>query len=295
MEKNDFESYKAPVNPSPVMRHRSGGRVLLLLALSACSGRNDEPHATGTRIANDAAGSDSGAVAADAGSGNAGVGGSSGSPSEGANKTGTTTTVPPAGLCVVDADCDDRRFCNGRERCLPKLGASDIKVCMVPERGPCSTDACDEAAKSCDCSRADGDGDGYRVEGCLAAGEKPDCDDDDGSRNPGNQEVCDSESPTHDEDCDDTTYAGSEGDRDGDEFIDERCLNYARYQAIGATPDEVQYLGGSDCADDRPDSHPGAQEVCDDFDNDCNGETDEVSGTPLGQHHRYYRDIDDDH
>jgi len=33
-------------------------------------------------------------------------------------------------ICVVDADCDDRRKCNGRERCAPRSAGADSRGCV---------------------------------------------------------------------------------------------------------------------------------------------------------------------
>jgi hypothetical protein len=32
--------------------------------------------------------------------------------------------------CVSDADCDDRRSCNGRERCAPRAAGADVRGCV---------------------------------------------------------------------------------------------------------------------------------------------------------------------
>jgi hypothetical protein len=107
----------------------------------------------------------------------------------------------------------------------------------------------------------DKDGDGYEIPN--------DCDDNDGSINPGAAEVCDD---GMDNDCDgqldcyDTDDCGSDaacslcsdGDGDGYFFID----------AAGCP-------GSDDCNDLDESIHPEATEICDDFiDNNCNGDTD---------------------
>lgn len=53
--------------------------------------------------------------------------------------------------------------------------------------------------------------------------------------------------------------------------------------------DGDRYLSGEDCDDTDPTVHPGAVEVCNEVDDDCDGETDE--GLPLST---YYRDGDGD-
>jgi hypothetical protein len=105
-----------------------------------------------------------------------------------------------------------------------------------------------------------------------------DCDDANILIHPGAGEACNGV----DEDCDGLTDPpDSSGclpfgyDQDGDGYRDpskpEKCL----CEAAGF------YRGtlGTDCDDADPDSYPGANEVCDGHDNDCDGATDEGLGT----------------
>jgi len=94
---------------------------------------------------------------------------------------------------------------------------------------------------------SDHDGDGYSP----ALG---DCDDADPDRNPGEPEVC---GDGLDQNCDGSVICdGGTVDADGDEYGSEAS-------------------GGTDCNDNAAAAYPGGTEVCDDLDNDCNGETDE--------------------
>ncbi|MBX3248553.1 MAG: putative metal-binding motif-containing protein [Myxococcales bacterium] len=163
------------------------------------------------------------------------------------------------GPCQNHDDCDDRRFCNGVERCDPEASSADARGC-VPGAPPCSADRCDEADRRCDNACEDADGDGYPNVRCGGS----DCDDANPLINPGAVEVCD---PDHvDEDCNPLTFAGPEGDRDGDGFISSACCNL---QPSGAL------LCGDDCNDDDRLINPAALELCDGIDNNCNGSIDE--------------------
>ncbi len=113
----------------------------------------------------------------------------------------------------------------------------------------------------------DADGDGAESFGCGGA----DCDDADPDRFPGNAEVCDADG--HDEDCDDSTLGGT--DVDGDGAVSELCCN-------GATC-------GTDCDDGDAATAPGAAEVCDELDNDCDGSVDEEASST-----DWYPDADGD-
>jgi subtilisin family serine protease len=109
-----------------------------------------------------------------------------------------------------------------------------------------------------------------------------DCDDNRADIHPNAPEICDGV----DNDCDGAIdeglisrfYRDKDGDNYGDpsEFID-ACL---------APPG---YVGNSlDCNDNQSSAHPGATEICDGIDNDCDGEVDE------GLISRFYRDSDGD-
>ena len=159
-------------------------------------------------------------------------------------------------LCAADEDCDDGTFCNGAERCEPDSPSASRRGC-VPGPPPCmASQVCDESELVCRtrCElEPDADGDGAVAAACGG----DDCDDADANRYPGNAEVCDGAG--HDEDCDDTTFG--DRDRDGDGAIDARCCNGD--------------VCGTDCDDRRAAIVPGAAEVCDGRDDDCDGVADE--------------------
>ena len=175
--------------------------------------------------------------------------------------------------------------------------------------GPtCNGPDCDDAADSCtttcsdsegdarfDCRDAclDGDGDGYGIDNtgatigvgsntvgaCTADGstacdigdacDGEDCDDGDAAINPAATEVCDEA----DNDCDggvdegvtDTFYQDQDGDGYGDpNDTQEACSAPSGYVS-----------NDDDCDDSDAAIKPGATEVCDGVDNDCDGNVDE--------------------
>jgi hypothetical protein len=175
----------------------------------------------------------------------------------------------PAGYVSNATDCDD--------------GRTDVS--------PGAPEVCDGVDDDCDglvdesggtTWYADSDGDGYGdtsapTVSCVApagtVADATDCDDADGTSYPGGVEACDGA----DNDCDgvidnDTTdaviwYADADGDTHGDPATS--------MYACAAPAGYVSTL--DDCWDGAADVHPGAPEVEDGVDNDCNGVVDEGS------------------
>ena len=128
---------------------------------------------------------------------------------------------------------------------------------------PGAVEACNGVDDNCDGALAgdetDGDGDGY-VE-CAAPSHLPgfggDCDDTDAGVRPGATELCNAV----DDDCDGSVDEGF--DTDGDGFFG------------GTTGCENTYLLNADCDDGDAAINPGAAELCDGVDQDCDGGVDE--------------------
>lgn len=190
----------------------------------------------------------------------------------------------PQGYVAIDdahpADCDDSN----------------------PFISPSAEEACNRLDDNCDGQVDEGlantfyqdnDGDGFGnpdtaqasctlPEGYIAQG--GDCDDTRATTYPGAPELCDD----LDQDCDGEVddglfhtlyYPDTDDDGAGD-------VNAAPIDACVAPEGHV--ANNFDCADSDPDKHPGATEVCNSFDDDCNGLVDEDLGSP------YYPDDDKD-
>ncbi len=192
--------------------------------------------------------------------------------------------APPDGYVADGTDCNDAHAevhpgaaetCNGLDDdCdgeTDEADAEDIRTFYLDADG-------------------DGHGDGAMAQqGCSApsgyVADGTDCDDAHPEVNPGAAEVCDG----LDNDCDGRTDEGVRSrfyeDADGDGYGDPsrrvlRCSAPSGYVA-----------DGTDCDDAHPEVNPGAAEVCDGLDDDCDGQTDEAGA--VGER-SYYADCDED-
>ena len=172
----------------------------------------------------------------------------------------------PAGTVAEDGDCDDADpavYPGAEERC----NGLDDDCDGVADLGEEAT------------WYADRDGDGFgdpaaaelscvAQEGLVSDG--TDCDDGDATVYPGAEEICGDDD---DDDCDGEADAGEVGlwhsDDDGDGY------GHPGVSEETCDPAEGWVDNGTDCRPSDADAHPGAEEVCNDVDDDCDGEIDE--------------------
>ena len=195
---------------------------------------------------------------------------------------GAIASCDQTGLAATGTDCDDSR--------------ADVH--------PDASEACDEVDNDCDNvvdevedqrGWADADGDGFgdpalMLEGCDVPSDyvnnDGDCNDEASGINPAADERCD----LLDNDCDGlideidaidktTWYLDADGDAFGSDTSVNQCNAPAGYVE-----------NSDDCRDSSASTYPGAAEVCDAIDNDCDGASDE-DAIDMGD---YYADADSD-
>ena len=181
------------------------------------------------------------------------------------------SATAPAGFSSIATDCNDDPIADPN---APFVYPGAEEIC---EDG--IDNDCDGTDLLCDAIDADGDGDPSIADGGT------DCDDADANNFPANTEVCD----LQDNDCDLAIDEGVELpfwlDADGDTYGDVANQSYACTLPAGYSENF------DDCNDDSSDplaafTYPGATELCDGVDNDCDGTID--NGTTI----RYYLDAD---
>jgi hypothetical protein len=191
-----------------------------------------------------------------------------------------TACTAPSGYVSDDSDCDD----------------IDSAI------NPAASEVCDSVDNDCDGTTdeddatdaatwyADNDSDGYGGTASTVACTQPtgfadnpdDCDDGEALANPGEAEVCDSIDNDCDGSIDEDTTTSYYLDYDGDGYGDTDRSTEACAAPSGYVSDDT------DCDDSEATSNPGESEVCDEIDNDCDGDIDE------GLSSDYYLDYDGD-
>lgn len=193
---------------------------------------------------------------------------------------------PMTGNCAVTLDnsrCDDGVFCNGSEVCTAS-GCRDGAAVVCDDHVGCTADRCDESARRCvatanpsacaargpcvaaTCDLARGCVyspianfcDSFCVSGATCEVSSGQCRGGGTPRNCSDGNVCTTDV------CNPTAMrcVNSAIDADGDGYP---------AQTVGAT----RCPGGTDCDDSNPAVHPGATEVCNGVDDNCNNAIDE--------------------
>ena len=195
----------------------------------------------------------------------------------------TSACEQPIGYVADDTDCDDTDSA---------VRPGSVELCNgVDDDCDALTDAADPSVLGALTWYHDGDGDGYGDSSApVLACDQPedyaadagDCDDGDGSVHPGATETC----VTGDLDCD-GLFGDAEPDVTGKTtfHLDADGDGYGRAGVTTeacAVPGAGWVADASDCDDLRPEVHPGAPEVCDAADNDCDGFVDDADPGVLG-------------
>ena len=171
----------------------------------------------------------------------------------------------------LDADGDGYSECDG--------DCDDANAAINPN----ATEVCDGIDNNCDGTidegvtlsfYADADGDGYgdamdAVQVCSAplgyVPDNTDCDDADAAINPNATEVCDGIDNNCDGNIDEGVTTTFYADTDGDDYGDAENPIEACSPPTGYVPDNT------DCDDTNATTYPGAPEICDGIDSNCDG------------------------
>ncbi len=181
---------------------------------------------------------------------------------------------------------------------IPTINPGEPELCGNGVDDNCNGQIDEAGAVGCTSYFTDDDGDGYGTGSalCLCASDAThtatkggDCNDTASAIHPGAAEICNG----LDDDCDGVTDPAGSGnctqvypDADGDGYG--TALGGACLCAIPATGYATQ---AGDCNDQSAAAHPGAPEICDGLDNNCNGQIDEAGAQGCSV---FYLDADGD-
>ena len=209
----------------------------------------------------------------------------------------------PEVLGIVYADIDQDGFgerSSGSFGCALGHWIADDTDCddTTADRSPAAIELCNSKDDDCDglvdesgtgsvARHRDADGDGFGeiaiTQACAAAqgfvADATDCDDDANAVHPGAVERCN----TLDDDCD-TLVDGADSavTGDGTWYVDNDGDGHGKGAGTtSCTPVSGAVLSNDDCDDLDPDVHPGALEVCDRVDDDCDGLLDDGLATSV--------------
>jgi len=156
-------------------------------------------------------------------------------------------------------------------------------------QNPGMTELCDDLDNNCDGAvdeKCDKDNDDYCDKNMPVVGAPKtcgkgggDCDDNDKAKNPGTVEICDGKDNNCNKLIDELgskncTNFYFDGDQDGYAVDSKRCL--CKADGVFRVPESKFKTLGKDCDDSSATAHPGAKEMCDNLDNDCDKSVDEL-------------------
>ena len=204
----------------------------------------------------------------------------------------------------TDADGDQYGTGAGTCTCAPPAGGgvSQGGDCEDSDKGvhPGAVELCNNLDDNCDGKTDEGcddDGDGWCDIALQVVGEplvcpqgKKDCNDADPTVHPGQQDACGN---NVDDDCDGTTDVGTNisgcivffADADGDGY------GTGTGQCLCAASSAYAVKVAGDCDDAAPSVHPGAAELCNTVDDNCNQVVDEAGASGCSP---YFMDTDGD-
>ena len=213
----------------------------------------------------------------------------------------------------IDNDCngkiDDNCGCvsGSVQACGQDIGVCQFgtQTCINGSWSECeggvmpTDEICDGKDNDCDgetdegmdcCIDKDGDGYGTGEPGSTlpnCPNPEPDCDDTKWYMNPGAPETCDN----YDNNCSEEIDEGCDDDDDG--YCDSNIKIYNRPVAVCLSTNVANDSFGDDCDDENGKISPGASEICDSIDNNCDNIIDEgclcqdgdteICGTDVGE------------